>query len=215
MFFSPSILSADFGNLERDISMLNESNADWIHVDVMDGVFVPNITFGFPVLNFLHKHAVKPLDVHLMIVDPDRYINRFAEYGVHILTVHYEACNHLHRTLQHIREKGMKAGVSINPHTPVASLESILEETDLILVMSVNPGFGAQKFISSTISKVASLHKIIESKNSQCILEVDGGITLENAPLLINAGANALVAGNSVFSTPNPSLTIDRFKSLG
>lgn len=201
---APSVLSADFGNLQRDIEMINRSEADWFHVDIMDGVFVPNISFGFPVMQVLKKHASKPLDVHLMIVDPDRYIQRFAEHGAEVLTVHYEACTHLHRTLAEIRKNGMKAGVSLNPHTPVSLLSDIIHDCDLVLIMSVNPGFGGQKFIENTYRKVRELKSVIQAAGSNTLIEIDGGVTLENANALIAAGADVLVAGNTVFSAPDP-----------
>jgi ribulose-phosphate 3-epimerase len=209
---APSVLSADFGNLQRDIEMINASNADWFHVDVMDGEFVPNISFGFPVLKALQKHAKKPLDVHLMIVQPDRYIQAFKECGADVLTVHYEACTHLHRTIQAIKAEGMKAGVAINPHTNVNVLEDILMDVDLILIMSVNPGFGGQKFIERTLDKVKAVHQMREKMGANFLIEVDGGVTDANANLLFEAGANVLVAGNYVFGHPNPMAAIDAIK---
>lgn len=205
---SPSLLSADFGNLQRDIEMLNESACDWLHVDVMDGVFVPNISFGQPVVKHIKKHARKPLDVHLMIVDPGRYVNGFREAGADILTVHYEACTHLDRTIHAIKDAGMKAGVVLNPHTPVALLEDIVQECDLVLLMSVNPGFGGQKFIENTYAKVRQLRELCDRKNPQCLIEIDGGVNVTNAPLLYEAGADVLVAGNAVFKSPDPKQTI-------
>jgi ribulose-phosphate 3-epimerase len=196
---APSILSADFGHLADDIRFINESPADWFHVDIMDGVFVPNISFGFPVLKALQKDAKKPLDVHLMIVDPDRYIDEFAKYGVHMLTVHYEACTHLHRTIQHIKSAGMKAGVVLNPHTPVSVLDDILEELDMVLLMSVNPGFGGQKFIGKAVEKTRTLRKMIDARKLGTLIEIDGGVDPSNARMLEEAGANVLVAGNAVF----------------
>jgi ribulose-phosphate 3-epimerase len=214
MILSASILSADFGNLQRDIELLNNSAVDWIHVDVMDGVFVPNISYGFPVMKILQEKAHKPLDAHLMIIDPDRYVQRFAESGANILTVHYEACSHLHRTIQYIKANNMKAGVSVNPHTPVSVLYDILEEADLILIMSVNPGFAAQKFIKRTYNKISQLKEYLEKNNLKTIIQVDGGVNLENAPELISLGCDSLVAGNSIFNTPDPVETIRKFKTL-
>ncbi|MBL7811164.1 MAG: ribulose-phosphate 3-epimerase [Bacteroidetes bacterium] len=205
---APSVLSADFGNLQRDIEMINNSQAGWFHVDIMDGVFVPNMSFGFPVMKVLKEQATKPLDVHLMIVDPDRYIQRFAEHGAHVLTVHYEACTHLHRTLAEIRKQGMKAGVALNPHTPAALLQDIIADCDLVLVMSVNPGFGGQKFIENTYQKISDVKNLILQKNSQAVIEVDGGVAMDNAARLAACGADVLVAGNTVFSAANPSAMI-------
>ena len=210
---APSILSADFANLQRDCEMINESAADWFHVDVMDGVFVPNISFGFPVVKAIRKHAKKPLDVHLMIVDPDRYIQPFADEGADVLTVHFEACHHLHRSVQAIRMTGMKAGVAINPHTSVSLLEDIITEVDLVCVMSVNPGFGGQKFIENTFQKVHQLRDLIVSKKSDAKIEIDGGVDLSNFKKLIQVGADVLVAGNTVFSAKDPRATIQQLKS--
>lgn len=209
---APSMLSADFANLQRDTEMINKSEADWFHIDVMDGVFVPNISFGFPVIKAIQKHARKPLDVHLMIVHPEKYIQQFKDAGAAILSVHYEACKHLHRTVQEIKNAGMKAGVAINPHTPVASLEDIVEEIDLVCLMSVNPGFGGQKFIQNTFQKIESLKSLMHRRNTQTLIEIDGGVDLNNAPALLNAGADVLVAGNTVFSSSDPSRTIQKLK---
>lgn len=210
---APSILSADFANLQRDVEMMNESQADWFHVDVMDGVFVPNISFGFPVMAAAKKHAKKPFDVHLMIVDPDRYVADFAKAGADIITVHYEACTHLHRTIQLIKSVGCKAGVALNPHTPVSLLKDILQDIDLALVMSVNPGFGGQQFIPQTLNKVAELKQMSMQVNPNLYIEVDGGVGLQNIAALINAGANVFVAGNAVFAAPNPTQMIADLKN--
>ena len=211
---APSILSADFGNLQRDIEMINQSNADWFHIDIMDGVFVPNISFGFPVLKTIQKHAKKPLDVHLMIVDPDRYAQAFKEAGAEILTVHYEACTHLHRSIQNIKSCGMKAGVAINPHTSINLLEDTIADIDLVCVMSVNPGFGGQKFIENTFHKVSTLKQLIKAKKSKALIEVDGGVDLDNYKKLLQSGADVLVAGNTVFSSANPIDTIKKLKVI-
>jgi ribulose-phosphate 3-epimerase len=209
---SPSMLSANFGELDKDIEMVNRSEADWFHIDVMDGVFVPNISFGFPVIQAINKKAEKPLDVHLMIVDPDRYIKQFKDVGAEILTVHYEACTHLHRTIQNIKLHGMKAGVSLNPHTPVSLLEDIITDIDLVLLMSVNPGFGGQSYIENTYSKVKQLRELAESKQTQVIIEIDGGVDTTNAQKLVDCGADALVAGSAVFKSDNPEATISKLK---
>ena len=209
---SPSLLSADFGNLQRDIEMLNASECDWLHVDVMDGIFVPNISFGQPIVKHIKKHARKPLDVHLMIMDPGRYVNDFRDAGADILTVHYEACTHLDRTLHAIRDAGMKCGVVLNPHTPVALLEDTVQICDMVLLMSVNPGFGGQKFIENTYSKVRQLRELVDRKNPECLIEVDGGVNTANASKLYEAGADVLVAGNAVFKSDNPLQTIIELK---
>ena len=209
---SPSILSANFGCLEKDIEMLNDSVADWIHCDIMDGVFVPNISFGFPVVEFVKKVSAKPLDVHLMTVDPDRYLNKWHEAGADMLTVHYEACVHLHRTVTEIQSLGMKAGVALNPHTPVSLLDNILPYVDMILIMTVNPGFGGQLFIVECYNKIAELRKMIDSKGIEVMIQVDGGVDLNNAPELVNAGVNVLVAGHTIFSSAQPAETIRQLK---
>ncbi len=206
---APSILSADFGNLQRDVEMINASKAQWFHVDIMDGVFVPNISFGFPVLKAIQKHAKKPLDVHLMIVEPDKYINDFKNAGASTLTVHLEACTHLHRTLQAIKAAGMKAGVALNPHTSVELLADVLMDTDLVCMMSVNPGFGGQKFIENTYRKVARLKEMIVAHAATTLIEIDGGVDMNNYTKLLQSGADVLVAGNTVFSSSNPTQTIE------
>jgi ribulose-phosphate 3-epimerase len=211
---APSVLAADFGNLQRDIEMINKSEADWFHIDIMDGVFVPNISYGMPVLEAINKHAKKTIDVHLMIVDPDRYITDFAALGATNLSVHYEACTHLHRTLQAIKAEGMKAGVAINPHTSVDLLEDVINDIDLVCLMSVNPGFGGQSFIENTFQKVKKLKEIIERNNAPTLIEVDGGVTDKNAAQLVEAGADVLVAGSFVFKAENPTQTIKELKDL-
>jgi ribulose-phosphate 3-epimerase len=211
---APSILSGDFANLIKDIEMLNDSEADWFHIDIMDGVFVPNISFGFPVMEAINEHTLKPMDVHLMIVDPDRYIGRFKRAGANILTVHLEACNHLHRTIQAIKDEDMSAGVSLNPHSAVNDLEDIITDIDLVLIMSVNPGFGGQKFIENTYRKIERTKNLIEKSGSKAKIEVDGGVNLDNAPKLIEAGADVLVAGSFVFGSDDPSETIRQLKAV-
>lgn len=211
---SPSLLSANFCNLENDIKMLNDSQADWLHVDVMDGVFVPNISFGQPVIKHIKKIAKKPLDVHLMIVEPDKFFEDYKNCGADIITIHYEACTHLHRSLSKIRQLGMKAGVVLNPHTPICVLEDIIEMCDLVLLMSVNPGFGGQSFIENTYNKIKTLKQLIKRKNPNCLIEVDGGVNTENYKKLVEAGADVLVAGNAVFAAENPIETIKKLKTI-
>lgn len=211
---APSVLAADFANLQRDVTMVNKSQADWFHIDIMDGVFVPNISFGMPVLKAIGTHVEKPLDVHLMIVDPDRYIKTFADLGAAVLTVHYEACTHLHRSLQAIKQHGMKAGVALNPHTPVELLQDVLGDLDLVCLMSVNPGFGGQKFIEQTYDKVRRLANMREQSQSDFLIEIDGGVTSDNAAALKEAGADVLVAGSFVFRSQDPTQTIASLKDL-
>jgi ribulose-phosphate 3-epimerase len=214
MIISPSILSCDFGNLQRDFELINNSQADWFHVDVMDGVFVPNISFGFPVIEACKRIAGKPLDVHIMIADPDRYIEQFAKLGTDILTFHYEASTHVHRTIQAIRAAGMKAGIALNPHTPVSVLEHLIQDLDLVLIMSVNPGFGGQKFIPQAVTKVKQLKEMITAAGAETLIEVDGGVNLETGKMLKDAGADALVAGSFVFGSTDPTRTIAELKNL-
>lgn len=211
---APSMLAADFANLENDVQMVNQSQADWFHMDIMDGVFVPNISFGMPVLKAMAQHAKKPLDVHLMIVDPDRYIQTFANLGAAVLTVHAEACTHIHRTVQAIKAAGMKAGVALNPHTPITVLEEIISDLDLICIMSVNPGFGGQQFIENTYDKVRRLRALINAKNAEVMIEIDGGVTSDNAATLVQAGADVLVAGSFVFKSQKPSETISNLHTI-
>jgi len=211
---SPSLLTADFGNLAKEVRMINDSEADWIHLDIMDGVFVPNISFGFPVIQHIKKASKKPLDVHLMIVDPDRYLSRFHDAGADIITVQYEACVHLQRTVTEIRNLGMKAGVAVNPHTPVSLLKNILPYTDMVLIMTVNPGFGGQAFIMESYSKIAELRKMIDDRKQSVLIQVDGGIGTDNAKKLVETGVNVLVAGNRIFSSEDPVETIRKLKRL-
>ncbi len=211
---APSVLAADFANLQRDVEMINMSQADWFHIDIMDGVFVPNISFGMPVLRDIVKHATKTIDVHLMIVDPDRYIQTFADLGSNILTVHYEACTHVHRTIQAIKAAGMKAGIALNPHTNVQLLENVIQDLDMVCIMSVNPGFGGQSFIENTYTKVRILKEIITRKNASTLIEIDGGVTNKNAKQLVEAGADVLVAGSYVFKADDPIITIKNLKAL-
>ena len=211
---APSLLSADFLNLQRDVEMINNSDADWLHLDIMDGVFVPNISFGFPVLNALKDVCKKPMDVHLMIVEPQKFINEVAATGAYMMNVHYEACTHLHRTITAIREAGMKAGVTLNPHTPISLLEDIIQELDMVLLMSVNPGYGGQRFIEHSVEKVKELKKLVDRKGLSTLIEVDGGVNAETGKRLVDAGADVLVAGNYVFKSPDPVETIRQLKAI-
>lgn len=211
---SPSMLSADFCHLAKDIQMVNESEADWFHLDIMDGVFVPNISYGMPLVKAIRSMAEKPLDVHLMIVQPERYVGRFKEMGADILTVHWEACTHLHRTIYQIKNADMLAGVALNPHTPVAGLEDVINDVDMVLIMSVNPGFGGQRFIERSLHRIAELKAMIKRNKSECLIEVDGGVDLSNAQALVDAGADVLVAGNAIFSKENPTEIISRLKNV-
>jgi ribulose-phosphate 3-epimerase len=211
---APSVLASDFANLEKEVKMLNESQADWIHIDIMDGVFVPNISFGIPVTEAIKRHATKPLDVHLMIVHPEKYVEAFHKAGAEIISVHIEACAHLHRNIQQIKALGIKAGVAVNPHTPISALEDIIQDIDLVCLMSVNPGFGGQKFIERTYDKVKQLKNMIESSGSKALIEIDGGVNQNNAKALIAAGANVLVAGNFVFGAEKPKEVIAQLKTL-
>jgi ribulose-phosphate 3-epimerase len=211
---APSMLSADFGNLEKDVEMINESEADWFHLDIMDGMFVPNISFGFPIIEYINKMAKKPLDVHLMIVEPERYFNEFKNAGADILSIHYEASSHLHRNINAIKKLGMQAGVVLNPHTNVKTLEDTIEEIDMVLLMSVNPGYGGQTFIENTYSKISKLKELILKNNAATLIEIDGGVNLENTAKLISAGADILVAGNTVFSSADPQETIKKLKNI-
>ena len=211
---SPSILAADFGNLQRDVEMINRSDADWFHLDIMDGVFVPNISFGFPVMEEIARYAMKPLDVHLMIVEPMKFIREVKELGTYMMNVHYEACPHLHRNIQQIKNEGMKAGVTLNPHTPVSVLEEIIIDLDMVLLMSVNPGFGGQTFIENTLDKTARLKELIAKRNSSALIQVDGGVNFETGKLLLDSGADVLVAGSFIFNSSDPLQTIARLKEL-
>ena len=215
LLIAPSILAADFANLQRDVEMINHSEADWFHIDIMDGVFVPNISFGLPVVEAVNRYATKPLDVHLMIVQPERYLEAFRKAGAEVLTVHYEACPHLHRTIQQIKDLGAKAGVALNPHTPVRVLEDVIANLDLVLIMSVNPGFGGQKFIENTYKKVQQVAALIAHSGSRAVIEIDGGVDVGNAAQLYAAGAGVLVAGSAVFNSLNPTQTIANLKKIG
>jgi len=214
IIIAPSILSANFGKLDEQVELINNSSADWFHLDIMDGVFVPNISFGFPIIKAIARKAKKPMDAHLMIVDPDRYFDNFRELGVEYLSVHYETCNHLHRSLQRIKSLGMKAGVALNPHTPAHMLYEIISKADFVLIMSVNPGFGGQSFIENTYGKVKKVKEIINQHSSGCLIEVDGGVNISNAPRLIESGADVLVAGNSVFGSKDPLMAITDLKGI-
>jgi ribulose-phosphate 3-epimerase len=214
VLIAPSVLSADFGNLERDVKMINSSKADWFHIDIMDGVFVPNISFGFPVMQAIKKHATKPLDVHLMIVNPEKYIEAFRDAGAANISVHYEACTHLHRTIYQIKDAGCKAGIAINPHTPIHFLKNVIKDIDLVCMMSVNPGFGGQKFIEHTYQKVRELKAMIQENNANVLIEIDGGVNDVTGPKLVHAGADVLVAGNYVFSSKDPITTIEKMKKI-